>query len=779
MKTLPNKLSKLFRSTLLIQKSKTRNFVSAIAALVLFTSVMPTTNVAAAYVDPATCGGEDQPTCYLSSAKYLGKVHRPNPGNGAFVDPRNGGEYWRCPAGYARTVFPVNADNACEKTNGNPGNGAFLDLRNGGEYWRCPAGYARTVFAVTAGNACEKTNHNPGGGAFWDPRSGGQWWRCPGGYNRTLSAVTASDACSKSISKPTHHSFSDPRNGGEWWECGSGWGRSIEFPVNHGSKACYQWYFHWGPKIRYKGATYRGKTLERRHATHVANAVEHNSATHLGPWKTWSSAEFVSAVKNPMPSGAFEDPRLDDLSKGAEYWTCPSGFWRNLNAVTDSAACSANVGEACDAGFIDVGNPVKGYTCYKKGECGKNGERPCLIVERIPSCDSGLAEDFVDGICVDANLAMCLTAARGLWLIRKGAEAANNSEVMKTFKTVEKELMKLVAKGIEEIKKTLPKPIRDQFDRDLAAEIVALLPADFEGAQEKLLAELGVDPAVMKKVFAAASSKSSELLTLIADPKICYMTEQEQTAAVNSILGFDPTVALNIAPTKQNKGGDWPGAISDFLLPPAHATGHASITSSWMMFGAGGGLNYVHPQTKLSVGVALDLYLAVGIEGQGARLFFAMGPAFGFGDDTLDINGTFGFKTTDAWGSFEGWAGALGISTESLPSKGIRTRINAAGFDVTFTDPFAKLDKGKGNLHLDGFSIPIGDLSDGQEGLGISANMQHTWRINPKPGTYTPSKDSKKMCTNYPVEGDPEKVPCKDNESTWSQNTSRYENTMD
>ena len=34
------------------------------------------------------------------------------------------------------------------------------------------------------------------------------------------------------------------------------------------------------------------------------------------------------------------------------------------------------------------------------GSCGANGQRPCTVWERIPSCDSGLVEDLARGKCV-------------------------------------------------------------------------------------------------------------------------------------------------------------------------------------------------------------------------------------------------------------------------------------------------------------------------------------------------------------------------------------------
>ncbi len=87
----------------------------------------------------------------------MGKVKRPKP-SGAFVEPRNGGEYWRCPSGFKRTIFAVTSNKACEKVTpartlkaravrrgafGCP-SGAF---KNGLEdaCYVCPAPYRRSV----------------------------------------------------------------------------------------------------------------------------------------------------------------------------------------------------------------------------------------------------------------------------------------------------------------------------------------------------------------------------------------------------------------------------------------------------------------------------------------------------------------------------------------------------------------------------------------------------------------------------------------------------------
>lgn len=83
--------------------------------------------------------------------------------------------------------------------------GSFFDLRKGGECWKCPSGFGRTIWAVTAGNACEK------GGPFGQhrratfvgkPGCAPGTWRdllsdncisCPVGYRRSVHVRTNLD----------------------------------------------------------------------------------------------------------------------------------------------------------------------------------------------------------------------------------------------------------------------------------------------------------------------------------------------------------------------------------------------------------------------------------------------------------------------------------------------------------------------------------------------------------------------------------------------------------
>jgi len=203
---------------------------------------------------------------------------------GAFLDARlddwsAGPQCWSCPSGFTRTLDPVTSATACFKDGATDHRKAafkhkwlcdgekreFLDPRKGGECWRCPADKPRrTLYSVAGSKACatpEIIGEKLGAarfvrkvktctdGAFWDPRRGGECWKCPSGYARTDKPVNENKACAKMTSS-THASAKlenqlgcpkgqvlDPRNGGECWKCPTGHQHRTVFPVTE-AKAC-------------------------------------------------------------------------------------------------------------------------------------------------------------------------------------------------------------------------------------------------------------------------------------------------------------------------------------------------------------------------------------------------------------------------------------------------------------------------------------------------------------------------------------------------------------
>jgi hypothetical protein len=225
----------------------------------------------AAYQGNAICGGTDVKTgrylgtCGLDSAKKIGRANTECP-KGSFLDVGTGYCY-TCPRGFNRSGFGVDTPKACTRqisaqykratkvsSHKSCPNGTFKDSRNGGECWKCPSGYGRTMSAVTAWDACGKAfatarraefiDRVCPEGTITDPNGG--CYTCPAGFRRTAAAVTGHNACfrdelmqSAEKHAPKHCGVGeifDGIEGGTCWKCPEGSVRSI-FGVNT-NKAC-------------------------------------------------------------------------------------------------------------------------------------------------------------------------------------------------------------------------------------------------------------------------------------------------------------------------------------------------------------------------------------------------------------------------------------------------------------------------------------------------------------------------------------------------------------
>ncbi len=223
--------------------------------------------------------GKKTPLCGFAKATYQSKAKQSCSG-GAFFD-RSTWSCYSCPAGYSRTGNHVTDAASCSKAvpqqfrratydskfNNCPA-GSFFDLRNGGECWRCPAGYNRTAAAVDKWNACGKAFAKERSaelvatvcplGTFGDSRNGGECWACPAGFLRTSLPVNGARACyrteilvaaERSDSSPCKEGEQfDGINGGTCWRCPAGATRSV-FHVN-GPKACELRNIEWKSAVR-------------------------------------------------------------------------------------------------------------------------------------------------------------------------------------------------------------------------------------------------------------------------------------------------------------------------------------------------------------------------------------------------------------------------------------------------------------------------------------------------------------------------------------------------
>ena len=223
-------------------------------------------------------------------------------------------------------------------------------------------------------------------GSFFDPINGGSCWSCPLGTVRNVTAVDSASACmlppGETAIKAKRHGrgkgligtdcskgqFWDPN--GYCWSCPGGYTRTAA-PVT-ANNACAKW----------RGPSFTEAALKKRLA---------------------------------CPDGSFFDP-----TRGGSCWSCPEGYMRTLAAITAPNACAAGnivAGASPVFGLCDDGLTNVGGRCYERNRCGAPGDRPCLLVERIPSCDPGLAEDFLNNRCVEDRFAQtaCRALVGALW----------------------------------------------------------------------------------------------------------------------------------------------------------------------------------------------------------------------------------------------------------------------------------------------------------------------------------------------------------------------------
>ncbi|MEM6488053.1 MAG: hypothetical protein AAF677_07255 [Pseudomonadota bacterium] len=89
-----------------------------------------------------------------------------------------------------------------------------------------------------------------------------------------------------------------------------------------------------------------------------------------------------------------------DLVNGGSCWACPASHpTRTLQPVTGPNACA-------------------------RASCGAEGERPCYVWERVPSCRDGLAQDFIKNACVPPTNIACRAMVGAVRDLRRLSEEA-------------------------------------------------------------------------------------------------------------------------------------------------------------------------------------------------------------------------------------------------------------------------------------------------------------------------------------------------------------------
>lgn len=468
----------------------------------------------------------------------------------------------------------------------------------------------------------------------------------------------------KATNKKPKGAFIDPRKGGEYWKCPSKYKRSV-FPVNE-RKACVR------KLTKFKKAEYLGKVFMKK------------------------------------PKGAFLDPR-----KGGEYWSCQKGYFRGPTKVTSKSACIVKPADVCKGKNVNIRG-----TCRKWKECGKEGKRPCLIVERVPSCNKGLLEDFVHNKCTNAAALVCTTLMGTLNGLQKGAKKLSKQQqkieeqVGKTLdiglkfllgKKVHKELIGGIAKAQSRIEKTRKKVgkklgpiVKKQIKKLLPdTEPIVKLAKALENNKDKML------KAALSKNFCLASPKdkmNTLLTTLGIDPKAFQKASLEQNW-YDGLLIKNANAGTNLASLfSESSGLAFALGISATVtdIPPPLKTLFKIKPSEGTV---GGGL-------QPGVGIAVSYYAVFKGNKVGQRLGLGVVLTSNRGYSlTPFIRILFTEKIEDVGGF--GWSLGLGGSYEEF--------LPGSRPDPTLVDP----DRSKGTTGQAGVGLTLLTLLDPTKPAGI------------------------------------------------------------
>ncbi len=441
-------------------------------------------------------------------------------------------------------------------------------------------------------------------GEFWDPRNGGECWSCNGKQRDILHPVTSDKACftpaHQQLTSAVKHADNitvcasgEIQAGGACWTCPSGYKHDIAKSITS-SKVCYKKHGAkdakmgktsskhckiGGDGIKHKGDCYRCSSGYDHVLTKSFNKT---GICHKPSYKSYHHATKHSTLSGlKCPSGQAYDPAY-----GGSCWTCPSGYTQTANAITGSKACakdfpkvhsaaslkkSSNLAsQGCAKGqIVDPRNGGECWSCPSSNPvrtefpvtstkacvsktCGGLNERPCLVWERIPSCNKGLLEDPVKHECVKPADFACdatMTTLVGFHNLMNKAESMAEDEFQKALDNIPgaRALLASAKSGGKSMKTWLEKqeskidikPLDNQFQQILK--------------EPEVFDKLG-------KVAKVVSKSKSGIQKIILDKELMCGDTQKIIAALNK-LGFNEKLIA------QNTHS----GVLDFIIPSAHA----------------------------------------------------------------------------------------------------------------------------------------------------------------------------------------------------------------
>ncbi len=435
-------------------------------------------------------------------------------------DPRNGGECWTCGAYAARTLEPIDDPEACVTAPGD-------DLQ--------PA------------RMLERDKHNCTGKEYFDPLTA-SCWECKGGRQNLLGSAKGDNACIRTVAREDGYARKHSRTKSLAHSCPKG-----TF-ANVGSRDCYECRSGWKhdplKKVQEKGVCYIPKKEIPFAATHKSRVSarcgddiydpirggscwrcpagyergvaavdtaeacfrpalpELKPATRLGtqPIDLVQAARGASTLGcSNQGQGAFFDPK-----GGGSCWRCPSSHpVRSLYAVDESRACMSEA-------------------------CGAEGGRPCLLWERVPSCNAGLVEDFTTNTCKKPRDFACESYVKTLNGIREAVELANATGQSVQDAVLDAPGAKYAIKALE--------LSSGQFHRAAELALENLDISEVTGRFEEFAAD---NREVMERLVTASEIASEQIDTIkdtLTDVSLICSKDVERLAYRFGSLGLDQTL---------------------------------------------------------------------------------------------------------------------------------------------------------------------------------------------------------------------------------------------
>lgn len=308
--------------------------------------------------------------------------------------------------------------------------------------------------------------------------------------------------------------------------------------------------------------------------------------------------------------------------------------------------------------------------CYTKNACGKRNQRPCLIVERIPSCNRGLAEDFIDNRCIPSKVAGCLTLTRAL-KIAKG--------VGKAVDTVGKQISNFGSnkKAAKNKKSAKQKEYKSKAKKQ---DLLALAERSIQ-PYSKIKVE-------MDRIGKTMKTGGKRIASFFKDPSYCTMND---TNRESRIAGFG---------LKPRTGFQKASLIDDLFIRSAHAASGEHFFMTYDVSVSGG----------VGIGGSFGLSFVTDYRGSNAG-YISVGPGV-VTNATIGAALAIGFYPKVSEDSFAGWGWSFGAA-------GGPFKIVSGGIDFFFDEKFKDFQ---------GFAVNVGG-GIGLSPVDVNVSASHAWKL--------------------------------------------------